>query len=135
MSINVLIEADKRLALGIYNLQKSVGTLTSLGTADKTSLVAAINELKAGMSSAGVSETKVQELITAELAKITGGASSAYDTLKEIEDLMKKSDTAAAAVLSEIAALKAKDQEFTTALTLDAGWPAKVDRLMTTGAE
>lgn len=135
MSINVLIEADKRLALGIYNLLKSVGTLTSLNTSDKTSLVAAINELKAGMSSAGVSETKVQELITAKLAEITGGASSAYDTLKEIEDLMKKSDTAAAAVLSEIAALKAKDQEFTNALTLDSGWPAKVDRLMTTGAE
>lgn len=135
MGIETLVESDKRLALGIYRLHQLLGELSQLNVQNKTTLVAAINEVLASVGSAGVSEERVNTLISGKLAEITGGASAAYDTLKEIEDLMKKGDTTAASILSEIAALKQKDQDFTTALTLDAGWPAKVDRLMTTGAE
>lgn len=135
MGIETLIESDKRLALGIYSLRQLLGDLSQLNVQNKTTLVAAINEVLASVGSAGVSEERVNTLISAKLAEITGGASAAYDTLKEIEDLMKQGDTTAASILSEIAALKQKDQDFTTALSLDSGWPAKVDRLMTTGAE
>ena len=135
MGIETLIESDKRLALGVYRLRQLLGDLSQLNVQNKTTLVAAINEVLASVGSAGVSEARVNTLISGKLAEITGGASAAYDTLKEIEDLMKQGDTTAASILAEIAALKQKDQDFTTALTLDAGWPAKVDRLMTTGAE
>ena len=121
MGIETLIESDKRLALGIYRLRQLVGELSQLNVKNKTTLVAAINEVLASVGSAGVSEERVNTLISAKLAEITGGASAAYDTLKEIEDLMKQGDTTAASILSEIAALKQKDQDFTTALSLDSG--------------
>lgn len=135
MSVNILIESDKRLALGIYRLRKAVGSLSDLATQEKGSLVAALNELAEKAGAGGSDEEAVNRLIDAKLDGLSGGASSAYDTLKEIEDALKGGDTAVQAILSEIAQLKQRDAELAQSLTLSQDWADKIDRLMTTGSE
>lgn len=88
-------------------LTNKIGDLTSLETTAKTNLVAAINELYDAIGGAGAqiddsagdgdtlvtwSANKIFDSIA--LAKqqvqdaILGGASAAYDTLKELQDLL-----------------------------------------------
>lgn len=67
----------------------SIGTNASLTTDAKDSLVAAINEVHALAKSPGDVDSKLQAL----KEEIVGGASGAYDTLKELETaLQNKSD-------------------------------------------
>lgn len=73
------------------------GTLTSLTTTDRTSLVAALNEVKASISGAGVqindaaasgsstySSTKINAQINAAITALISGAPGAQDTLGEL---------------------------------------------------
>ena len=117
--------------------------MTELPTSVKTSIIAAIKELHddiAAATSGGLSHSDAVSIAQAEISKLLGGASSSYDTLKEIEDLLKQNDTAAAAVLSEIGALKTKDTELNnriddieTDLTPPTNWLTVIDNILATG--
>lgn len=90
-----------RVAQEFNDMRAKVGNLASLTTTDKSSLVAAINELKAAVVSAtaiddaqvsavtAYSSTKVVELLNALKSEILGGADAAYDTLLEIQQLLQ----------------------------------------------
>lgn len=134
-TVETLKEADKRLALGIYHLNHAIGDLSSNPQLAQGSIVDALTDLLSRVGHAGLDAPTVQGMIDAKLRTLTDGASDAYNTFKEIEDLMKADDSAYAAVLQEIAALKLKDTELQSALSLDSNWATTVDRLMTTGRE
>ena len=79
-------------------LKGSQGDLTKLGTADKTSLVNALNELKTTIdnktsindsqttTSNTWSATKISNEITTAITNLINGADSSSDTLKELVD-------------------------------------------------
>lgn len=86
-----------RLVNAINTLSGRVGTLASLTTTDKTSLVAALNETKALIGAAGAaiddgvtatgttwSSSKIQTQITAAITAVVAGAPGAQDTLAEL---------------------------------------------------
>lgn len=86
-----------RLVTAINTLSGRVGTLASLTTTDKTSLVAALNETKALIGAAGAaiddgvtatgttwSSSKIQTQITAAITAVIAGAPGAQDTLAEL---------------------------------------------------
>ena len=86
-----------RVAEEFNTVKGRTGTLTALTTTDKSSLVAAINELKAAIVTAVMiddlqvsttttySSNKVVTLLDALKADILGGADPAYDTLLELQ--------------------------------------------------
>lgn len=91
------------------NAEKTVvGDLASLTTTVKTSIVLALNSLVASQgaviadgATAGTStwsSTKIADAIstgiTSAVSGILGGADAAYNTLKELQDLMQADDTA-----------------------------------------
>lgn len=88
-----------RVAGAITSVSGRVGTLSSLTSTDKTSLVAALNELKAIVSGLGAgvaiddgaasgstvwSSTKTQTQINAAITALISGAPGAQDTLAEL---------------------------------------------------
>lgn len=98
-------------------LRSADGTLTSLSTTNKTSLVAAINEIFTIASNAGIaindsapststtvaySPAKITALIATAVSGVLGGASAAYDTLLEIQNELIGDDTAIANLLSAV---------------------------------
>jgi len=89
------------LCTAIKGANTRAGDLASLSTTAKSSLVAAINELKASISGAGAtindaapstsavySSQKVTDLVTAATASILNGSPAALDTLKELADAL-----------------------------------------------
>lgn len=105
-----LASAFLRVSNAIMALHGRIGTLASLPTTDKTSLVAALTELHGMISVAGAviddnatatgtvwSSSKTQATITAAIAALINGAPGAQDTLAELA--------------SQITALQAVDAE------------------------
>lgn len=84
----------------IKALLNNQGNLTSLTTTAKTSLVAAINELKAAINGAsGIndsttstsstwSSSKIETSMNAAVAALVNGSAAALDTLKELADAL-----------------------------------------------
>lgn len=106
----------------IKSLRTSQGTLSSLNTTNKTSLVAAINELAALMGSAGASiddgagngsilvtwsADKIFDSIEAAKASVkadlTNGAAAALDTLNELAAALNNDPSFATTIAGEIA--------------------------------
>ncbi len=139
-----LINAVKNIARRVYQNDQKVGDLTQLTTTQKNNIVAAINTLAADIGSReNISAERVQQIAAAELAKITNGASAAFDTLKEIEDKITSGDSQIAALLTEIGVAKAKAENAENelaALKAYVGYDERatieteVTRLMNTGA-
>ena len=137
------MQADEKLALAIYNTNKKIGNLSELPTSVKTNIIDAIKELHDNIATAmsgGLSRSDAVSIAQAEISKLLDGASSSYDTLKEIEDSLKQNDTAAAAVLTEIGALKNKDtelnnriQQVETDLIPPSNWLTTIDNIIATG--
>jgi hypothetical protein len=91
---------------------------TALTTTAKSNLVAAINELNAAITSlsgsaAGINDAstattttwssqKTSDQIAASKASILGGAGAAYDTLKELQDLLTSDETGNASAIAAI---------------------------------
>jgi hypothetical protein len=96
----------------------AIGSLAALNTTAKGSLVAAINEVLAAIgSSTQISDTtvattttysssKIEALIDSEVAAaintILGGASAAYDTLLEIQNLLGTQDSSLTNLLTAV---------------------------------
>ena len=115
MSLSTRIESLViRVAQEFNDVRATAGNLASLSTADKSSLVAAINELKAALITAtaiddGVvattttySSNKIVTLLDALKAEILGGADAAYDTLVEIQQLLQNGTSGLDALLVAI---------------------------------
>lgn len=125
-TVNRIIALANAIGLDIKTLTNKQGDLTSLTTTAKGNLVAAINELKTLIGSggggggveiddtAGAGDTDVAysaDKIVAVIAlaktqiqeSILGGASEAYDTLKELQDLLENDQTALTALTSAVA--------------------------------
>lgn len=120
MSLQVrLAELITAIGADIHALYAQDGTLTSLTTTDKSSLVAALNEIKAAVDSlsagaAGIddgttssgstwSSQKVSDAIQDAIDALVAGAPSALDTLNEIAEKLGDDDTAISALLDSVA--------------------------------
>ena len=104
------------IAADIKSLNTNQGSLASLTTTAKGSLVSAINELKtlvAGASSindsaasnsttASYSANKITGLIATAVTGILGGAGAAYDTLQELQVILQGDDTAISGLLTAV---------------------------------
>ena len=103
-----------RVAQEFNDVRTKAGNLASLTTTDKSSLVAAINELKAAVVSSTAiddaqasaattySSTKIVSLLDALKSEILGGADAAYDTLVEIQQLLTSGTTSLDALLAAV---------------------------------
>jgi capsid protein len=103
-----------RVAQEFNDVRAKAGHLANLNTTDKSSLVAAINELKAEVqsttaiddnqisASSTYSSTKIVSLLDALKADILGGADAAYDTLLEIQQLLQSGTTGLDALLAAV---------------------------------
>lgn len=100
-----------RLAQEINKVQQRTGSLADLNTADKSSLVAAINELLGSATAAlGIdddnlsatstfSSNKIVALLDELKTSLLGGADEAFDTLLELQQALQNDQTGLAAVL------------------------------------
>jgi hypothetical protein len=103
MTLELRIKAlAEQVASTIKAINAKVGNTAALSTTDKTSLVAALNELKTNINalpapssviddttaslSKTYSSTKITSLITTAVANLINGAGSDSDTLKELAD-------------------------------------------------
>lgn len=114
-----LVAFAQAVGVDIGELITSRGDLATLTTTQKGNLVAAINELKAGLGSidltaiindaagAGVTDKtwsadKIISSLNQLKADIVNGAPAAYDTLKEISDYLAANDSALDSLLTAI---------------------------------
>jgi hypothetical protein len=120
-------------ATDVKALYANQGSLSALTTTAKSSLVAAINELQASggggggatiLDTAGAGDTahtwsadKSTSAIAAAVAGILGGASSAYDTLLEIQTALQSEDSSIANLLAAVS----NRLRFDAAQTLTSG--------------
>lgn len=112
-----LINAVKNIARRVYANDKKVGDLAQLATRDKSSIIAAINALATDLGGReNISVQRVAEIAQAELAKLTDGASAAFDTLAEIESAFKSNESQVASLLVEIGVAKNKAETLETEL-------------------
>lgn len=105
---------NAKIAAKLNTLSGRIGSLASLATTDKASVVAAINELQALAAAAAAindsatntttawSGSKVSAMLTSLKSEILGGASAAYDTLAEIQALMAADDTETSGILTAL---------------------------------
>lgn len=103
-----------RVAQEFNDVRATAGNLAGLSTNDKSSLVAAINELKAAVLSATAiddsqvattstySSNKIVALLDALKNEILGGADAAYDTLLEIQQVLQGDAEGLAALLAAV---------------------------------
>lgn len=113
-----------RIATECKAIRGVTGDKVSLSTTDKTSLVAAINELKTSMASAagildsaGAGDTahtwsanKIVTQLASLKSEILNGAPAAYDTLLEIANKLSSDDGVTSAMLTSISNKVAFDQ-------------------------
>lgn len=122
MSLQVRITAlASAIAADVKTLTTAQGNLAVLTTSDKTSLVAAINELNAEIGSLATSlgaqildtagagdvthtwsANKLVSALATLKADILGGASAAYDTLQELAVALQGNDSAVANLLAAV---------------------------------
>lgn len=103
------------IGIDVKQILANIGTLSDLTTAQKTSLVLAINELKAAIGSIDLtaliddsktatnltwSSTKITSAITAAVTDLINGAPETLDTLKELADAIENNQDAISALQS-----------------------------------
>lgn len=99
---------DVEIKNSVDTLKTDVGTklgdLTTLTTTDKTSVVRAMNELKAsiGAVNTGTDESAVNQLIDNKINALVDNAPEALNTLKEIADKLQAEETTATALASTV---------------------------------
>jgi len=114
-----------------------IGALASLSTTDKTTLVAAINEINAKTANAGAAiddttartttvyssgktDAQIEARAASLKAEILGGAGPTVDTLKEIADLLTASDVGDDNAIAALTTALGNRVRFDAAQTLDA---------------
>jgi len=103
-----------RVADEFNTVKGRTGTLSALATTDKSSLVAAINELKTAVitsvaiddltigTASTYSSSKIVTLLDALKADLLGGAGPAFDTLLELQQALQNDQTGIAALTASI---------------------------------
>jgi len=103
-----------RVADEFNTVNGRTGTLSALTTTDKSSLVAAINELKTAVitsvaiddltigTASTYSSSKIVTLLDALKADLLGGADPAFDTLLELQQALQNDQTGIAALTASI---------------------------------
>ncbi len=111
-----------RLSDEFKTLHAKIGNLGSLTTSDRTSLTAAINELKHAVVTASAiddaqattsttwSSAEIVTRLDALKAEILGGADAAYDTLLEIQQALAADASGLDALLSAVNARVTHDE-------------------------
>jgi len=119
----------KAIGSDVKGLSASIGKLNDLATAEKTSLVGAINELASNVVAAGGSEiddgaaststnrtysaAKITSVVSEAITALVGGAPELFDTLKEIADELAKNPGALDAILAQLENKLSIDKEQT----------------------
>lgn len=115
----VLTQTFQAIGTDIKALLTGQGNLSNLNTTQKGNLVAALNEVRAMVTTAGAqindstaststvySSSKTESTITAmvdgAIADLVDGAPAAYDTLKEIADYIAADETATQGLLTAV---------------------------------
>lgn len=116
-----MTQADNLIALAqaigadIKGLNMKTGSLQDLTTAEKTNLVAALNEVRSQLGSGGVmidddnassttvySSARLEQAIEEAINAILDGAPEAFDTLKELADYVESDQTAMAQLTASL---------------------------------
>jgi hypothetical protein len=111
-----LIAVVQAIGVDIKELRTRAGSLAALSTTEKSSLVSALNELYiiangayeindaalSGSTTKTYSASKITTLITAAKNEILGGASSAFDTLLELQNAIGADGTAISGLLTAV---------------------------------
>ena len=110
-----VVALAQAIGTDVKTLNKAVGSLGSLTTTAKSSLVAAINEIaQAAASATGIddgvtsgastwSSSKINSEISGAISGLVGGAGAALDTLKELADALGNDPSFAATIATQIA--------------------------------
>lgn len=123
-----ITQSIKTIAVAVHGTNAKIGKTSELQTINKT-IVAAINELK----SSSQNTEQINNLIDNKIALLTNGASDAFDTLKEIEDEIKKGSVTGE-MLTQIGELKRKVQALETYVGADDDILNVVQTALQTGA-
>ena len=108
-----VVALAQAIGTDVKTLTTAVGSLGSLTTTAKSSLVAAINEI-ARAAATGIddgvtgaastwSSTKISSEISGAVSGLVGGAGAALDTLKELADALGNDPSFAATIATQIA--------------------------------
>ncbi|QIG74904.1 hypothetical protein EVC12_269 [Rhizobium phage RHph_I42] len=108
-----LAAADAQRALRTLITGLATGDLSTLSTQDKSSIIAAINELEDRLTDlindadaaslvSTYSAAKIEDRLVEFRNGILGGASAAYDTLIEIQNFLQGEDSQIAALLTAV---------------------------------
>ena len=116
MTLEVRVVAlAQAIGTDVKTLTTAVGSLGSLTTTAKSSLVAAINEIaQASASATGIddgvtsaastwSSNKISSEISGAVSDLVGGAGAALDTLKELADALGNDPSFATTIATQIA--------------------------------
>ena len=110
-----VVALAQAIGTDVKTLTTAVGSLGSLTTTAKSSLVAAINEIaQAGTGASEIddgavsgastwSSNKINTEITGAISDLVGGAGTALDTLKELADALGNDPSFAATIATQIA--------------------------------
>lgn len=127
-----IIALAQAIGADIKDVRVKQGDLTSLTTAAKTSLVAAINELKAALESAGAA---INDTAGNGATTVTWSADKIFDTIEAAKAAVKSDLTngAAAALdtLSELAAALGNDPSFAATMATALGNRVRYDDVQT----
>lgn len=108
---------DNQIAADIKLLATRIGDLTSLTTTDKTNLVAALNELKASIGTAGAS---IDDTATNGATTVTWSVDKIFDSIEAAKTAVKADildgSPAALDTLKELSAALGDDPNFATTL-------------------
>ena len=127
-----IIALAQAIGTDIKDVRAKQGDLSSLTTTAKTSLVAAINELKAALGSAGAA---INDTAGNGDASVTWSADKIFDTIEAAKAAVKSDLTngAAAALdtLSELAAALGNDPSFAATMATALGNRVRYDATQT----
>ena len=110
-----VVALAQAIGTDVKTLTTAVGSLGSLTTTAKSSLVAAINEIaQAAASATGIddgvtgasstwSSNKISSEISGAISDLVGGAGAALDTLKELADALGNDPSFATTIATQIA--------------------------------
>lgn len=130
-----IVSLASAIGVDIKTLTANQGSLSSLSTTAKDSLVLAINELHSAIGSAGVS---IDDAATNGATSVTWSADKIYDTIELAKTAVKNEivngSASALDTLSELAAALGSDPNFATTIATEIGNRVRYDAAQTLSA-
>lgn len=127
-----LVALAQAIGADIKSLKASDGTLSSLNTTNKSSLVSAINELYTLMGSAGAT---IDDNAGNGATAVTWSADKIFDSIEAaktaVKDDLVNGASAALDTLSELAAALGDDPAFATTIATEIGNRVRYDAVQT----